>query len=316
MNHYLGSLAIKGLVLVSIWSMFSFGLSAEEPIKVLVWDEQQPKQKSAYPNFLGNQIADQLKKIKGLKVSTASINDPEQGLSTQALNNADVLVWWGHVRHHEISEAKGKEIIDRVKAGKLAFIVLHSAHWAVPFMEAMEQKAIEDALAMLPKDMRKKTKVEWINKRKRKTPPMDKRNTFKIHYIKAKDGNLLLKMERPHCVFPSCCHPAEPSQIRVRLKKHPIVKGIPPKFTIPQTEMYDEPFGVPEPDLLIFDEIWKDGEYFRSGALWNVGAGQVFYFRPGHETYKIFFEKYPLKIMENAVTWMGAQVKKHNKKQQ
>ena len=30
---------------------------AEDSIRVLIWDEQQPTQKSVYPNFLGNQIA-------------------------------------------------------------------------------------------------------------------------------------------------------------------------------------------------------------------------------------------------------------------
>ena len=72
--------------------------------------------------------------------------------------------------------------------------------------------------------------------------------------------------------------------------------------------MYDEPFGVPAPDLVIFEESWKDGEHFRSGALWNIGKGKVFYFRPGHETYPVFRQEFPLKIVENATVWLGAQV--------
>ena len=31
------------------------------PIKVVVWDERQPAQKTAYGNFLGNAIADHLR---------------------------------------------------------------------------------------------------------------------------------------------------------------------------------------------------------------------------------------------------------------
>jgi trehalose utilization protein len=34
-----------------------------------------------------------------------------------------------------------------------------------------------------------------------------------------------------------------------------------------QTEMYDEPFHVPEPDEVIFEERWASGEWFRSGAI-------------------------------------------------
>jgi trehalose utilization protein len=74
---------------------------------------------------------------------------------------------------------------------------------------------------------------------------------------------------------------------------------------IPQTEMYDEPFHVPEPDEVILEERWATGEWFRSGALWKLGRGQVFYFRPGHETFPVFKQDLPLKIVTNAVRWLA-----------
>ena len=54
---------------------------ADDPIKVVVWDEQQPAQKKAYPKFLGNYIADYLKRQPGLQVHSVSIGHPEKGLS-------------------------------------------------------------------------------------------------------------------------------------------------------------------------------------------------------------------------------------------
>ena len=120
---------------------------------------------------------------------------------------------------------------------------------------------------------------------------------------------IALTVERPNCVFPRCCTPMQPSQIRVINRKHPIVKGVPVTFTIPGTEMYDEPFGVPEPDLLIFDESWAGGEYFRSGCLWKLGKGEIFYFRPGHETYNVFKQKNCLLIVKNAIHYLGNQIK-------
>ena len=69
--------------------------------------------------------------------------------------------------------------------------------------------------------------------------------------------------------------------------------------------MYDEPFHVPAPDLQIFEEKWDAGEHFRSGMLWKVGQGNVFYFRPGHETYPVYLEALPLKVVENAAVWLG-----------
>ncbi|MBI3861660.1 MAG: hypothetical protein HY290_07170, partial [Planctomycetia bacterium] len=42
----------------------------KDPVRVLVWDEQQPAQKQVYENFLGNQIAGYLAKQPGLTVKS------------------------------------------------------------------------------------------------------------------------------------------------------------------------------------------------------------------------------------------------------
>lgn len=78
---------------------------------------------------------------------------------------------------------------------------------------------------------------------------------------------------------------------------HPIAAGLPKTFQLPQTEMYAEPFHVPEPDVVVLEEQWASGDWFRRGMAWAVGGGKVFYFRPGHETYPVF--------KENAVRWVA-----------
>ena len=291
--------------------VLSLGIASAnaEPIRVLVWDEQQPKQKVAYPKFLGNQIAEHLRGRSELAVKTARLDDPDQGLSPVALDRCDVLIWWGHVRQGEISAEKGREIVQRIEDGKLALLVLHSAHWSVPFMEAMETKASLDAVARLPEEDRANATVKFTGERLRKLPPREKRAELKTRYRRTASGAFEVELERPNCVFPACCHPAEPALVRTLLPKHPIADSIPATFTIPETEMYDEPFGVPTPDVVVFEESWKDGEHFRSGAVWHIGKGNLFYFRPGHETYKVFFEEYPLRIVGNAAVWLGQQVK-------
>jgi len=89
------------------------------------------------------------------------------------------------------------------------------------------------------------------------------------------------------------------------LPQHPIAAGLPAHWDIPQTEMYGEPFHVPAPDEVVFEESWDKGEHFRSGCVWKVGKGRVFYFRPGHEIYPIFKQAEPLKVVENAARWLG-----------
>lgn len=63
---------------------------------------------------------------------------------------------------------------------------------------------------------------------------------------------------------------------------------------------------MPPPDEVVLEERWATGEWFRSGAVWKVGNGRVFYFRPGHETYPVFQQTQPLRVIENAVRWLGA----------
>ena len=70
--------------------------SYAEPVHVLVWDDRQPRQSEAYDNFLGNEIVSRLKaSTDDLELRSVSLDDPEQGLSAENLEWADVVVWWG-----------------------------------------------------------------------------------------------------------------------------------------------------------------------------------------------------------------------------
>lgn len=293
----LSALAMLSLTAATTW--------AADKINVLVWDEQQQVSKKIYPNFPGNFIADQLKQNPNLNVISANINQNQQGLSSKALNNADVLIYWGHVKHRDISESKSQEIADLIKSGKLDFIVLHSAHWAVPFMVAMQEVAAQDALEQLPEEIRADAVVNFKGRIQWKKAP-DNARPHQLHeFSQNENGQIEINIERPNCVFPRCCTPVQPSKIRIINKKHPITQNVPATFIIPETEMYDEPFHVPIPDEVILDETWEGGEYFRSGAIWSLGKGKIFYFRPGDQQYAVYKVKPVLKIIENAAVWLG-----------
>ncbi len=89
---------------------------------------------------------------------------------------------------------------------------------------------------------------------------------------------------------------------------HPITEGIGEYFELPHTEMYGEPFGIPNPDELIFISWFQGGEVFRSGCTFQRGHGKVFYFRPGHETLPIYRDANVLRVITNAVRWGAARV--------
>ena len=67
--------------------------------------------------------------------------------------------------------------------------------------------------------------------------------------------------------------------------------------------MYGEPFGIPTPDEQIFISWFEGGEVFRSGATWKRGAGKIFYFRPGHESYPTYHDANVKLVLKNAVRW-------------
>ena len=90
---------------------------------------------------------------------------------------------------------------------------------------------------------------------------------------------------------------------------HPITRGLGEYFEIPSEEMYGEPFGIPEPDQLIFISWFSGGEVFRSGAIWQRGHGRVFYFRPGHETYPTYHHPEVRRVIANAVRWAHSGVR-------
>ena len=84
---------------------------------------------------------------------------------------------------------------------------------------------------------------------------------------------------------------------------HPIAKGLPAYFELEYEEMYGEPFSVPEPLETVFVSWFQGGEVFRSGLTYRRGAGNIFYFRPGHETYPTYHDANVGQVLRNAVNW-------------
>ena len=284
------------------------GEGPDPTIRVVVWDERQPQQKQAYENFLGNQIAEHLRSQPGLSVQSVALDDPEQGLSEDVLRECDVLIWWGHVRQAEVTPETGKRLVARIVAGDLALIALHSAHWSTPFVEAMNERTRRDAERTYRGSPEGQGQVEirYVPPPKRYTlPKPDDRPTPYATVRKFPDGKDKVEVHLPYCCFPAYRADGKPSTVRVLKPDHPVARGIPRQFEVPQTEMYDEPFHVPAPDEVILEECWPTGEWFRSGMAWRLGKGRVFYFRPGHETYPVFKEPVPLRILTNAVRWLA-----------
>ena len=87
---------------------------------------------------------------------------------------------------------------------------------------------------------------------------------------------------------------------------HPICRGLNKYFDIPNTEVYGERFDVPDPDTLVLLSSFEGGEVFRTGCCYRRGLGKIFYFRPGHETYPIFYQTEVQQIIKNSILWAAS----------
>lgn len=84
---------------------------------------------------------------------------------------------------------------------------------------------------------------------------------------------------------------------------HPIAKGLSQYFEIEHEEMYGERFDIPAPDALVLVSWFPGGEVFRSGCCFHRGNGRIFYFRPGHETFPIYYHPEVRKVIGNGIRW-------------
>jgi trehalose utilization protein len=272
-------------------------------VRVLVWDERQEEQKPAYGGrYLGECLAERLTGMAGLAVRQAWRDQPHDGLCDEVLDQTDVVVWWSHRVPRGVSDETADRVVRRVMNGSLGLIVLHSAHWSKPFVHLMHERTKSDAMVSLPAEMRGSVRTELLNDSPYGKAPRPG-DPFTPSW-ECSEG--VLQITLPSCVFPSWRADGKPSLVTTLLPEHPIAAGLPETWVIPQTEMYADPFHVPEPDAVIFREDWEAGESFRSGCLWRVGCGGVFYFGPGHETWPIYQQQEVLTVIANAARFLGS----------
>ena len=219
-------------------------------LKVVVWGENrheqvQPKVAEIYPEGMHNTIRQGIEENLGqqAKVTTVTLDDPEHGLTEEVLANTDVLVWWGHAAHAEVSDHVVERVHSHVLAG-MGLVVLHSGHWSKIFGKLMGTSCT----------------LRWRSEQDR---------------------------EIVWTVDPT----------------HPIAKGIPHPFIIPEQEMYGEFFDIPAPDELIFLSTFSGGEVFRSGCTFKRGFGKIFFFSPGDQDYPVYHHKDVRRVIANGVEW-------------
>ncbi len=112
------------------------------PIRITVWNEYRHELDRShpagtiYPRGIHSAIAEGLREYAGLEVRTATLDEPEHGLTDEVLANTDVLTWWGHKAHGEVRDEIVARVHTRVLDG-MGLIVLHSGHESKIFQRLM-----------------------------------------------------------------------------------------------------------------------------------------------------------------------------------
>lgn len=215
--------------------------------RVTIWNEGRhekisPKVQAVYPAGMHAVIAQAMQE-KGLNTCTATLDEPEHGLTAEVLENTDVLFWWGHMAHRDVQDEIVERVYQRVLQG-MGLVVLHSGHFSKIFRKLMGTGC----------------DLKWRD---------------------------IGEKERLWVVNPG----------------HPIAAGIPEYIELEHEEMYGEHFDIPAPDELVFVSWFAGGEIFRSGSCFYRGAGKVFYFRPGHEAYRTYYQPVIQQVLYNAALW-------------
>lgn len=218
------------------------------PVRTVVWGENIHEQtnedvRALYPEGMHGAIAAALAEDGNIQVSVATLQDAEHGLSEERLAATDVLTWWGHRAHGDVSDEVVARVQRRVWEG-MGLIVLHSGHYSKIFRLLMGTPC----------------SLKWREA-------------------------------------------GERERLWVVNRGHPIARGLGDYVELPNTEMYGEPFAVPEPMETVFISWYEGGEVFRSGMTFQRGAGRIFYLSPGHETYPIYHNSDMQQILRNAVNW-------------
>lgn len=216
-------------------------------LNVTIWNEFVHEKihdevRNVYPTGIHTALAEGLQNPEFI-IRTATLDQPEHGLTDDVLDSTDVLLWWGHMAHDQVSDEIVSKVVKRVQDG-MGLIVLHSGHFSKPFKALMG-------------------------------------TSCDLKWREAGEQEIIWSVN----------------------PTHPIAAGITGPIIIEHEEMYGEFFDIPAPDELVFVSNFEGGEVFRSGCTFKRGHGNIFYFRPGHETYPTYYNPEVLKVITNAINW-------------
>ncbi len=258
--------------------------TTESLLRVLVWDENPGHVPQAvYPEGIRETLA-QLLRAQFLStpcfngspesawaINTAHLDQPEQGLPDALLAETDVLVWWAHLRHAELSDNRTAAIVEAVETRGLGLVVLHSAHYAKPFLQLLKATG--------------HLKGGWHEIGQ----PEEIRVCAPQHPIAQGISDFTLPAEEMY---------GAPFEV-------PAPECLVFQSYFPQAQRFF-PSGLAWSVGAGIDPNFASGP--GGGLGQGEGQGRIFYFRPGHEAHPTYFHPQVQALLLNAVCWAGHRI--------
>ena len=109
-------------------------------INVTIWNKFRHEKKNEaiakiYPEGMHKAIGKGIQ-AADLNIRYATLDEPEHGLTQEVVDSTDVMFWWGHVAHGEVSDAIVERVYKRVLEG-MGLVVIHSGHFSKIFRKLM-----------------------------------------------------------------------------------------------------------------------------------------------------------------------------------
>jgi trehalose utilization protein len=240
-------------------------------VRALVWDENPPHApREVYPKSINGAVAEGLSKFGSgqIEVRTANLDDPDQGISEDALAETDVLLWWGHMYHGRVSDTTVQRVVDRVHHGAMGFIALHSGHYSRTF------KAVVQGNGHL--------KGGW-----REMEPPEQEDI----YVTAPWHPIAQGV---------------PARFSLPEEMYGAPFDVPSAHTMVFQSHFPFDGKVFPSGLCWTVGDGKDPDFTSgpgNGVGEGFGKGRVFYFRPGHETIPTYYNPIVQQIITNGVLW-------------
>ena len=117
-------------------------MTAGRPLRVTVWNENVHEQREesvrrVYPDGMHAPIVEGIRRALGdVIVRVATLAEPQHGLTDAVLAETDVMTWWGHAAHDQVSDEVVARAHARVLEG-MGIVVLHSGHHSKIFRRLM-----------------------------------------------------------------------------------------------------------------------------------------------------------------------------------